>query len=104
MACRLSLLEMNADGQVVADRLSACTYADGVLTIAGLGPGDYLLTLRDRGAACRLYVADAPVKSAGAAGVRVSGGRSLTDTGAPALLRIAAAGRGADGALAVLNS
>ena len=101
MACRLSLLEMNADGQVVADRLSACTYADGVLTIAGLGPGDYLLTLRDRGAACRLYVADAPVKSAGAAGVLASGGRSLTDTGAPALLRIAAAGRGADGALAV---
>lgn len=101
MNFRLSLLELNADDVVVSDRLSACSYDNGVLRIAGLPAGNYALRLRDRGSTCRLYVAAAAPGSAGAGGVIASAARSLSDSGEPALMRIASAERGKDGAVKV---
>ncbi len=98
---RLSLIGLNADGETISDRIAACSYNNGILRIAGLPAGDYVLTLRDRGKVCRLYVAAAAPGSAGAGGVIASATRSLSDTGNPALLRISSAARDGNGNLNV---
>lgn len=90
LRARLSLVEKNAAGAIVRDRLDAASYANGVLRIAGLPAGDYELSLRTTGARWALRVTR-PAKDAVEGGVLVGPARGMTDTGAPALPRIAEA-------------
>lgn len=97
---RVSLLEKNAAGEIVANRLNACSYTDGVLRIDGLPAGDYRLELRDRNQGCDIAVAKT---AAGLAegGVIASAARSLTDLGSPSRLRIATTAVSSNGVLTV---
>ncbi|MGN0854822.1 MAG: hypothetical protein ACI4R9_04805 [Kiritimatiellia bacterium] len=100
LAARLSFLAYAANGEIAADCLSACSYANGVLRLTGLKAGDYRLRLRDGDEACAIHV----VKTAEGVregGVRASATRAVTDVGGPARLRIAAASLAADGVLTV---
>ena len=87
---RVSLLALNKAGEVTGNCISACSYTNGILRVAGLPAGDYCLTLRDRGEACRLSVAKTAANPV-AGGVVAGLSRSLTDTGSPSLLRIESA-------------
>ena len=97
---RVSLLALNKAGEVTGNYISACSYTNGILRIAGLPAGDYRLTLRDRGRACRLSVAKT-AENPVAGGVVAGLSRSLTDTGNPGLMRIESAAFDARGALIV---
>lgn len=100
MNCRVSLLEQNADGETIRDCIANCSYSNGVLRIAGLKAGDYVLTLRDRATVTGLKVA----KTAGAAiagGVIPGVARPLVDTGRPALMRVDSASLSKEGVLTV---
>lgn len=97
---RVSLLALNKAGEVTGNCISACSYTNGILRVAGLPAGDYRLTLRDRGAACRLSVAKTAANPV-AGGVVAGLSRSLTDTGNPGLMRIESAAFDARGALTV---
>ncbi len=97
---RVSLLALNKAGEVTGNYISACSYTNGILRIAGLPAGNYRLTLRDRGKSCRLSVAKTAANPV-AGGVVAGLSRSLTDTGNPNLLRIASAAFDKRGALTV---
>lgn len=97
---RVSLLALNKAGEVTDNCISACSYTNGILRVAGLPAGDYHLTLRDRGISCRLSVAKTAANPV-AGGVVAGLSRSLTDTGSPSLLRIASAAFDTRGALTV---
>ena len=97
---RVSLLALNKAGEVTGNYISACSYTNGILRVAGLPAGDYCLTLRDRGEACRFSVAKTAANPV-AGGVVAGLSRSLTDTGNPGLMRIESAAFDARGALTV---
>ena len=97
---RVSLLALNKAGEVTGNYISACSYTNGILRVAGLPAGDYRLTLRDRGSESRLSVAKTAANPV-AGGVVAGLSRSLTDTGNPNLLRIASAAFDKRGALTV---
>ena len=97
---RVSLLALNKAGEVTDNCISACSYTNGILRVAGLHAGDYHLTLRDRGISCRLSVAKTAANPV-AGGVVAGLSRSLTDTGSPSLLRIVSAAFDTRGALTV---
>ena len=99
-AVRVSLLALNKAGEVSGNYISACSYTNGILRVAGLPAGDYRLTLRDRGEVCRLSVARTAANPV-AGGVVAGLSRSLTDTGNPGLMRIETAAFDARGALTV---
>ncbi|MBR0504028.1 MAG: hypothetical protein IJJ84_01385 [Kiritimatiellae bacterium] len=97
---RVSLLALNKAGEVTGNCISACSYRNGILRVAGLPAGDYRLTLRDRGEACRLFVAKTAANPV-VGGVVAGLSRSLTDTGNPGLMRIESAAFDVRGALTV---
>ncbi len=90
LASRVSLLELNRDGKITADRISACSYKDGILRIEGLKRGDYRLSFRAEGAVKTISVAKAAPRGR-AAGAIAGETRELPDTGAPAMLAITSA-------------
>ncbi|MBO7687446.1 MAG: hypothetical protein J6V72_13730 [Kiritimatiellae bacterium] len=100
LAVRVSLLALNRAGEVTGNCISACSYTNGILRIAGLPAGDYRLTLRDRRKSCRLSVAKTAANPV-AGGVVAGLSRSLTDTGSPNLMRIASAAFDKSGAITV---
>lgn len=97
---RVSLLALNKAGEVTGNYVSACSYTNGILRVVGLPAGDYRLTLRDRGKACRLSVAKTAANPV-AGGVVAGLSRSLTNTGNPGLMRIESAAFDVRGALTV---
>ena len=101
MANRVSLLAVNKAGEVTEDCVRACSYSNGVLRIAGLLAGDYMLRFRtENSSAVKISIAKA-AKTVGDGGVIASAARSLSDTGDPDGLRIESAAVATNGVLRV---
>ncbi len=97
----VSLLAVNRGGEISEDCIGACSYSNGVLRIAGLRAGDYLLKFRtERHAPVKISVAKT-AKGVGEGGVIASAARALADTGDPDGVRIESAEVATNGMLRV---
>ena len=91
LAARASLASYNREGACTATFPGALSYADGMLCVKGLAPGDYKLFLRaeDRVIALKVAKSSAPAAN----GVIPGAHRMIADTGAPGRICIAEAAR-----------
>ena len=91
LAARASLASYSREGVCTATFPGALSYADGMLRVKGLAPGDYRLFLRaeDRVIALRVAKSSAPAANGAIPGAH----RMVADTGAPGRICIAEAAR-----------
>lgn len=100
---RVSLLGVDAAGRVTGDFIKACSYAGGILRIAGLPAGDYRLEIRTTGESIPVSVTKTATRTP-QCGVLAGGARMLADTGAQNALAVQSATVSENGVLNITLS